>query len=145
MGAHPADYLIDRLGGQVLVDGVIGFDAANESTTSRGEVSLYLSCLAPDETTATGIVAEVERYLRAREAGDGARSATPWKAYTGGLGYSTFSGLVERNGRTVTFDRGNFFQIADGCPGLLAYLRAKGCTDIQYSFSEEREEHGPWH
>jgi hypothetical protein len=140
MGSHPADQIIEGLGGRALVDGIIDFDNDRWRSTSHGEVYLHLTCVAPDEETAAAIVAEVEHYLqRDKKATPGAMFETPWRAFTVGWGLASFSGSVRRDGRTLTFEDGNFFHIADGFPGLLAYLRDKGCTEIDYAFSEDRQ------
>jgi hypothetical protein len=141
MGAHPADHLIERLGGQALVDGIIDFDAQYERYGQDGSVYLTLTCLAPDEATAHGIAAEIEDYSRIAAANDGISFDTPWKDFAPGGGYlrlSSFQGTLDREGRRLAVRHGQFFHIADGFPAMLAFLQAKGCTDIEYTFSEER-------
>lgn len=62
---------------------------------------------------------------------------TPWRDYNDARSfeYSTVSGKVWRDGERLRFEGLNFWHIGYGLPGLIAYLRDKGCTNIQYKLT----------
>ncbi len=132
LGSKPADALVAKLGGQVLVDGV-----RSAETGDWSEVYLYLTCQAPDESTARAIEGEIQTYLsQSRDAGYS--FDTPWKAYRRNeLDVSSFRGIVRREGTRLSIERGTFFHIAHGLPALLQYLRDKSCSGMEYQLVEE--------
>ena len=99
-------------------------------------VTLTLSCTTPDAETAAAIEAETLAYVRATNERLVQSPKSPWADYSPPAHYSVFWGTVVRTGHGLIFS-GRFFHIADGFPALLAYLRAHGCTDILYEFTEK--------
>jgi hypothetical protein len=136
LGAHPIDYAVERLGGRALVDGAIdGGDAAE----LWGQISVNLTCTAPDDAIAAAIETAVNHYLRTSQHPSETIFNTPWKDYTSvSWKRSTFNGSVRSEGARLWFEHGTFFDISGGLPALLAYLRANGCTDIAYNLTEKR-------
>jgi hypothetical protein len=132
LGAHPADYLIQHVGGQALVDGTIGSD------DDSARVVLSLACYAPDEASAETIEVETNAYLRSPQDHFDPSLETTWMSYTGPMGFTVLHGKMRRARRALVFT-GEFFHIADDFPALLAYLRARGCTDFRYELVEKRE------
>lgn len=135
-GAYPANEVIQRLGGQALVAGDKD-DEGIETTT----VELKLSCSAPDEATAQAIeivISEIviNPYQNAKQAFD-----TRWLNFVGPAECLIYEGKMQRAGKAIVVSC-IFQDIAGGFPVLLAYLRAHGCTDIRYEFTEKnaREE-----
>lgn len=117
IGSRPADTLIEKLGGEVLVDGTtLVDDEIGPATETYSQIYVSLKCDAPDEATAQSIRDQV------------AASRDP----------STFRGTVKQDGRVLTFN-GPFFHIAYGFPALIAYLQAKGCADIQGELTETQD------
>ncbi len=140
IGAKPADGLVERFGGTAYVDGALASQTGEPPQTAT--LHLDLACAAPDEATARAIQAAVVDYLSRSSNPGGEMFNTPWKSFTRPgwyCTYSTFSGQVHREGRRLRFERGQFFHIADGLPALIAYLEHHGCTDLEYTFTEEVE------
>ncbi len=136
LGSRPADALVEKLGGQALVDGSI--IVYGEETDLWGEISVTLTCTAPDETAAQAISDEVMAYVDLVKQDHNRMFDTPWSGYHTRFSISSFDGSVRRDGRKLIFERASFFHIADGLPALMAYLKDKGCTDIQYVLAETR-------
>ena len=67
---------------------------------------------------------------------------TPWRDYNDArpFEYSTVSGNVWRDGVQLRFEQLDFWHIGYGLPQLIGYLRAKGCTEIEYQLTEREYE-----
>ncbi len=98
-GPAPFDRLMERLGGQGLV---YGYDMGGNPF---GEISLHLSCEAPDEATAEAIVkAKASEYLE-----------------------------VYRYDKRVSFNWQ--YEVGFDLPEMIAYLKSQKCTDIHYALT----------
>jgi hypothetical protein len=51
--------------------------------------------------------------------------------------YSTYAGAVFSQGRSLHLTWLSFRSLPDGAPALVAWLRAKGCTDFKYDLRAE--------
>jgi hypothetical protein len=134
LGAHPADYLIQLVGGQPLIDGYVepeGYD------TSR-DLVLTLTCTAKDEAAAEAIEAETLAYSQKTNEHGSPGFDAPWMANASLLVASAYYGGVRRVGSNLQFT-GTFWRIGNGFPALVAWLRARGCTDVHYEFTEKSE------
>ncbi len=145
-GAHPADYLLQKLGGVTAINGDVGVEGFESGTLAQ--TILQLTCLAVDEAAAAEIAAAVRRHLASglppgeTEPREGLYLAginTPWRTFGRAGHLSSFFGELVQEGRRLTFMNGRFEGLADGLSALWAYLRAWGCTEIEYSVREERE------
>jgi hypothetical protein len=128
MGAHPAEALVVRLGGVPLIDGSIG--DASEAHPRYGQIRLHLICRAPSEAVA----AEIEAAINT------GRSAPPWQSEDEPWRPARFDGTLVRAGRLLAFDEVEFMDLGGTVAALLGYLRAQGCTEIEYRFSEVRSD-----
>jgi hypothetical protein len=151
-GAHPADKLLQKLGGETMIDGMVEIDGP------KRVARLHLTCQAADEEAAEMIERAVRRYLQWTDEPDqagGIRDATmvtydnlpsafrtPWRTFGPPESFSTFQGQLAREGRRLTITEGEFDHLAEGFPALVAYVRAWACTDIHYRFSEVRHDEG---
>lgn len=142
VGAKPFDQLLQKIGGTPAVDGVL-VDNGDEAYFN---VVVNVSCQAPNPETTEGIVAATSIYFEAdrkfrqsRDLSQFDMFATPWRDYTlGGLtGFSSTSGAVSRTGLSLRFEKLSFFHLGYGLPGLLAYLKAQGCTQVEYQLIEK--------
>lgn len=150
LGAKPADALMAKLGGQVLVDGSIVVDelivdlsiVVDELTgmnVMEGMVTVSLTCTAPDEATAQTIYDEMTTYLNAAKQDISRCFDTPWRS----ADYwhpSSFTGTIQCEGRKIAIEQGSFFSITYGLPAMIRYLQNKGCTGIRYTLTERRSE-----
>jgi hypothetical protein len=151
-GAHPYDAIVARLGGEVYVDGTLRMETVEMQLSGDDEPRTYLddpgdysrltasvSCRAADSDSAAQIQAEYEGYQERERATRGTNDwelfNTPW-AEPGKQ--SSVSGELSRDGVNLNFSGLEFFHLVEGFPAMLSYLRAKGCTEIQYTFMEKR-------
>lgn len=133
LGAKPVDSLVEHLGGMAMVDGSVGAGEAGDLS----KISVDLACMAPDSATAEAVVREVNNYFEVAEQNHEEMFNTPWRDYNDARSfeYSTVSGKVWRDGERLRFEGLNFWHIGYGLPGLIAYLRDKGCTNIEYKLT----------
>lgn len=142
LGAKPFDAILKMLGGKPSIDGVL-LEARQERYS---QVYVSITCQAPDVSTATQIKEATQRYFAANAEFDRDSSlehdifASPWRDYNlGGVyGHSTTSGTIEQDGPHLSFTNMTFFHIGYGLPGLLAYLRAQGCTQVECQLIEKK-------
>jgi len=131
LGAHPADELMRRVGGQVWVDGYVDGNGNQINT-----LAFNLTCTAPDEATAQAIESETRAYLDGADENGFTGLETPWRRFGGPTGYSSFQGRVQRTERSLVIS-GELWHMTDGYPAMLAFLRDRGCTNIRHEFTVE--------
>jgi hypothetical protein len=125
--SYPLPFLgiLKQFGGSVVYEFEFGAPLA--------EFSIKLTCTAPDEAAASDIAALVNIYLQ-----DPHFSRPPWHQ----KGYDVYKlgveGALQQTGKTLAFDL-HFFTIEKGLPALINYLRAQGCTGIEYHFEQGLE------
>jgi hypothetical protein len=125
-GAHPADRLIERLGGRAVVNG------AKDDEGDETIAELSLTCLAPSEAAAE----HIEHVVTDLDIRPDASLPNSWPHFIGPPGASILAGQLQRDGRTLSITC-QFYHIATSLQGLLTYLHDHGCTDIRYNFTEK--------
>jgi hypothetical protein len=114
---RPFDRLLAHLGGEVLV---ATFADANPS-----RILVTLSCRAPDVVTAQAIDEAARAHLEAYKA------PVPWATSEQRL-EALIAGNIQREGQSLRFNDLHFSDLPRGLPALVAYLTARGCTEIEY-------------
>lgn len=117
--------VLKQLGGTVVYD----LDAGE----TLAEFRVKLICSAPDEDTASTIASRILDYLPEPWA-----KRTPWyqpRLMDYELGAE---GSLTQLGKALSFDL-HFFNLANGLPALIDYLKAQGCTGITYEFVQGLE------
>ncbi len=141
-GARSTEALLARLGSTTFVSGL--FDPEGSKHETWAVTTVRLNCQALNEATAEAIVAEVEDYWRRSNANANLfferhfQVATPWQEFEADPAHLEFSGRLSRKEMELVIEDGQFARLEMGLPALVAYLRAKGCTAIEFSFHEER-------
>lgn len=140
-GARPFDELIEHFGGTPKIDGVIA--GSNPSVSAFGseqrfKVMATVTCRMPSLEMAEQIRAEIAGYLKNVDSSH--TTDSPWHIHNPGGGHatSTTRGHIERNGKYLLFSDLWFFHLGYGLPGLLAYLKHKGCQELEVGLLELR-------
>lgn len=138
-GAHPFDYIVQKLGGKTKINGIQDRGTDHQEPASSTWIK-QLTCIAPDESFAQALVREIAQFQRenqqARQSADiisipnapWQPTGIPWFVQDASMG----GGRVENQGTKLIFTNWDFWKLAYGLPALVNYLIQKGCTNIQY-------------
>jgi hypothetical protein len=130
-GAHPADKIVERLGGLALIDGTVIPDE------EYANILVYGTCLAPDEATAEKFVQRLQPLHL---------SPTTWaqqeyqSTKTGYRKTTHLAAQLRREGRRLFIERGNLTPFCYGFFNLVGHLQWLGCSDFEYMLAEVRED-----
>jgi hypothetical protein len=119
----PLVQLVERLGGQE-VSREFEIDGTYITT-----VDVHLTCVAPDESAAGAIYSPIHAYFQ--DPAGYAGEYYPWE----GDDVTDARGSVQRDGARLIFDL-RFYQLRAGLPAFVAFLTAKGCSQITYTLTE---------
>lgn len=119
-GGHPFDWIIEKLGGRGFIDG--WHDVGPYWEEQSTHILINFVCNAPNPVAAQNIAQELSDYMQIR--------------FNFNLGtLSLRREDITISGRQLRFIKRDFYKIASDLSNLIAYLKSRGCTDIEYQVS----------
>jgi hypothetical protein len=128
--------ILKKLGGAVVY--------SIEADEPLAQFSVKITCTPSDEAIASQLAERILTYLDLPEPWD---YRPPWYVDDPNKDEHNNNqaaedaeawGSLNRVGQVLTFDL-RFFDLTKGLPALISYLKAQGCTDIEYHFIQTLE------
>lgn len=138
LGASPINEILQKLGSIQICIG--------ETNETRDTLLVVkVTCTAPSLKIARSISTDIGDYLERARRIRFTADDPPWREYgqpihkIGNVPYwedGVSFGYVEKSYRNLIFNNLHFWHLGCGLKGLLKYLQARGCKDIDYRIEE---------